>query len=36
MAEGKTPTIIDEATMVSSGITDLIELQLQGWSYIKP
>jgi len=35
-AEGKTLTIIDEATMVSSGIAELIELQLQGWSYIKP
>ncbi len=35
-AEGKTLTIMDEATMVSSGIADLIELQLQGWNYIKP
>ena len=35
-AEGKTLTIMDEATMVSSGIADLIELQLQGWIYIKP
>ena len=35
-AEGKTLVIMDEASMVSSGIGELIELQLQGWNYIKP
>ncbi len=35
-AEGKTLTIMDEATMISSGIAELMELQLQGWNYIKP
>ena len=35
-AEGKTLVIMDEAFMVPSGISELIELQLQGWNYIKP
>ena len=35
-AEGKTLVIMDEASMVPSGISELIELQLQGWNYIKP
>ena len=35
-AEGKTITIMDEATMIPAGIAELMELQLQGWNYIKP
>ena len=35
-AEGKTLTIMDEASMVSSGIAEIMELQIQGWDYIKP
>ncbi len=35
-AEGKTLTIMDEASMVSSGIAEIMELQIQGWNYIKP
>ena len=35
-AKGKTLTIMDEALMVSSGIAEIMELQIQGWNYIKP
>ena len=35
-AEVKTLTIMDEASMVSSGIAEIMELQIQGWNYIKP
>ena len=35
-AKGKTLTIMDEALMVSSGIAEIMELQIQGWDYIKP
>ena len=35
-AEGKTLTIMDEASMVSSGIAEIMELQIQDWNYIKP
>ena len=35
-AEGKTLTIMVEASMVSSGIAEIMELQIQGWNYIKP
>jgi len=35
-AEGKTLTIMDEASMVSSGIAETMKLQIQGWNYIKP
>jgi len=34
-AECKKPVIIDEAKMVLSGIAELIELPLAGWTYIK-
>ena len=33
---GKKVAIIDEAKMVPSGVVELIELQRQGWSYIRP
>lgn len=34
--EGKKPPIISEAKMVPSGVVELMELQRQGWTYIKP
>jgi intracellular sulfur oxidation DsrE/DsrF family protein len=34
--EGRKITFISEATIVPSGIVRLIELQEQGWSYIRP
>lgn len=35
-AEGKKPPIVAEATMVPSGVVELVELQAKGWTYIKP
>ncbi|HEV7877306.1 DsrE family protein [Bradyrhizobium sp.] len=35
-AEGKTVSIISDATLVPSGVVRLMELQEQGWSYIRP
>lgn len=34
--EGMEIGILDEAEMVTSGVVELIELQQQGWSYIRP
>jgi intracellular sulfur oxidation DsrE/DsrF family protein len=34
--EGRQITFISEATIVPSGVVRLIELQEQGWSYIRP
>jgi intracellular sulfur oxidation DsrE/DsrF family protein len=34
--EGRKITFISEATIGPSGIVRLIELQEQGWSYIRP
>ena len=34
--EGKAVTIVSEATVVPSGAVRLIELQEQGWTYLKP
>jgi len=34
--EGHAISILPEATMVPSGIVHLIELQEQGWSYVRP
>ena len=34
--EGKPVPIIAEATIVPAGVVRLVELQEQGWSYIKP
>ena len=35
-AEGKAVPIIADATLVPSGVVRLMELQEQGWSYIRP
>ena len=34
--EGKPVTIIPQATVVPSGIVRLMQLQEQGWSYVRP
>lgn len=35
-AEGKEVPILPEATMVPSGVVQLMELQEKGWSYLRP
>jgi intracellular sulfur oxidation DsrE/DsrF family protein len=35
-AEGKQVTLISEATVMPSGVIRLMELQKQGWAYIRP
>jgi intracellular sulfur oxidation DsrE/DsrF family protein len=35
-AEGRPITFIPEATIVPSGVVRLMELQEQGWSYVRP
>jgi intracellular sulfur oxidation DsrE/DsrF family protein len=35
-AEGQAVSIIPDATLVPSGVVRLMELQEQGWSYIRP
>jgi intracellular sulfur oxidation DsrE/DsrF family protein len=35
-AEGHAISILPDATIVPSGIAHLIELQEQGWSYVRP
>ena len=35
-AEGKRPEIIDKAVLVPAGLPEIIELQRQGWTYVKP
>ena len=35
-AEGKAISIMSDATLVPSGVVRLMELQEQGWSYIRP
>ena len=35
-AEGKDVPILSEATIVPSGVVRLMELQEQGWSYVRP
>jgi intracellular sulfur oxidation DsrE/DsrF family protein len=35
-AEGKPVSIIADATLVPSGVVHLMELQEQGWSYVRP
>lgn len=35
-AEGNRPEVIAQATMVAAGLPEIIELQRQGWVYIKP
>ena len=34
--EGKAVPIVSEATIVPSGVVRLMELQEQGWSYVRP
>lgn len=34
--EGREPPIVEEAEIVPSGVVELVELQRQGWSYIRP
>lgn len=34
--EGKKPELIGEATVVPSGVVRLMELQEEGWSYVRP
>jgi len=34
--EGKAPTLISEARIVPSGVVRLMELQGQGWTYVRP
>jgi intracellular sulfur oxidation DsrE/DsrF family protein len=35
-AEGREITIVGDATIVPSGVVHLMELQEQGWSYVRP
>ena len=35
-AEGKAISIVSDASIVSSGVVHLMELQEQGWSYVRP
>jgi len=35
-SEGKAVSIISDATIVPSGVVRLMELQEQGWSYVRP
>ena len=34
--EGKKPNLISEAAVVPSGVVRLMELQEQGWTYVRP
>jgi len=35
-AEGKAPELLEAAIMVAAGLPEIIELQRQGWIYLKP
>ena len=35
-AEGKAPELIEAAILVPAGLPEIIELQRQGWVYLKP
>ena len=35
-AEGQAVTLLPEATIVEAGVVQLMELQEQGWSYVRP
>jgi intracellular sulfur oxidation DsrE/DsrF family protein len=35
-AEGHAVTLVPEATIVEAGVVQLMELQEQGWSYVRP
>jgi intracellular sulfur oxidation DsrE/DsrF family protein len=34
--EGKTPTLVSNATMVPAGVVRLIELAEKGWTIVRP
>jgi intracellular sulfur oxidation DsrE/DsrF family protein len=34
--EGQSITILPEASLVPSGVITLMELQEEGWSYVRP
>ena len=34
--EGKVPKLVSEATVVTSGVVRLMELQEEGWAYVRP
>jgi intracellular sulfur oxidation DsrE/DsrF family protein len=35
-AEGKAPELLEAAILVAAGLPEIIELQRQGWIYLKP
>lgn len=35
-AEGVQPELVEPAKMVAAGLTEIVELQSQGWYYLKP
>jgi intracellular sulfur oxidation DsrE/DsrF family protein len=35
-AEGKAISVVSDATIVASGVVRIMELQEQGWSYVRP
>ena len=35
-AEGKAISVVSDATIVPSGVVHIMELQEQGWSYVRP
>jgi intracellular sulfur oxidation DsrE/DsrF family protein len=35
-AEGKAPELIEAVALVPAGLPEIIELQRQGWIYLKP
>ncbi len=34
--EGKEPPLLEEVEIVPSGVVELVELQRQGWAYVRP
>jgi intracellular sulfur oxidation DsrE/DsrF family protein len=34
--EGKAISVVSDATIVPSGVVRIMELQEQGWSYVRP
>ncbi len=34
--EGKEPPLLEEVEIVPSGVVELVELQRQGWTYVRP
>lgn len=35
-SQGKRPAILEQATIVEAGLPEIIELQREGWIYVKP